>query len=204
MTLTGRWWESYEDMMPAAMGRLLSREGEAVSIRTYESSVIPGLLQTPEYARAVMHARCPTDPPELVERGMTVRMTRQAVLRGEQPPAYHALLDEAALRHTVGSLQIMAAQYADLLAMAERPHVALQVVPFGAVGAGFPSFPFVIVDFADPAEPAAVFGETVHDALWATDPATVARYVEEWVTVVAHALPPAESTGLIRSLRSGG
>jgi transcriptional regulator with XRE-family HTH domain len=194
------WWHAYADMISEAFQTMIGLEDEATTIWTYENHVVPGLLQTPRYAESIMIGRR-DDPLDLVERGVTLRATRQAVLARERPPEYRAVIDEAALRRPAGGPQVMDEQYAHLIAVAERPSVTVQVLPFAA-GADFGgSFPFVILGFADLAEPKVVYAETLTDAFYLNTAEKVGRYLAEFDSLRAHALDPAGSVDLIRQIR---
>ncbi len=112
-------------------------ERKAAEIREYESYQIPGLLQTEDYARAVMSVGRPKQSPEEIERAVALRMTRQEILdlRDDLPadqmqtPRYWAVIDESALQRTVGSRDIMRAQREHLAEIAERPYITIQIIP---------------------------------------------------------------------------
>ena len=117
----------------------------------WELRVVPGLLQTEEYARAVIRADKPRDSEESVSRAVTARLERQELLTRDQPPMLWYILDEAILRRLVGGPSVMDAQLGKLTGLADRPGVVIQVLPFGArihVGS---NGPIVIFEFADAA-----------------------------------------------------
>lgn len=194
------WWHAYSDVVPEPLTQLIGLEDEATGIWTYETHLVPGLLQTPDYARAIMMTRR-DDPAELIERGLAVRMTRQAVFDRERPPEYHAVIDEAVLHRAAGGPHVMDEQYANLIALAHRPSVTLQVLPFAAGADAGGSFPFVILGFADLAEPKVVYAELLHDAFYFNAAEKVGRYLAQFDVVQALALTPDASIELIRRLR---
>lgn len=195
------WWHAYADMIPEALQTMIGLEDEATTIWTYENHVIPGLLQTPGYAHSVMTSRR-DDPLDLIERGMRLRETRQAVLARERPPSYWAVIDEAALRRPAGGPRVMDEQYAHLIAVADQPSVTVQVLPFAAGADAGGSFPFVILGFADLAEPKVVYAELLTDAYYINTAEKVGRYLAQFDSFRARALDPVDSVDLIRELRA--
>ncbi len=108
---------------------LVETERKAVSIRTYESYVVPGLLQTEEYARHAVSATRPMLPDDAIQRAVTLRMTRQEILSQDNPPKLWAIIDESVLHREVGSKDVMRMQCQHLLDMGQLPHIAIQIVP---------------------------------------------------------------------------
>ncbi|MGA5824185.1 helix-turn-helix domain-containing protein [Kitasatospora sp. NPDC094028] len=142
------WWQPYSDVISQRYASFISFEAEAVSIRNFESSLIPGLLQTADYARAVTRKLQPEGTAEEVNALVDVRMARQnAALRREEPLKLWAIVDEAALRRVVGSKEIMAKQLQQLIAASKEPNVTLQVVPFEAGAHPGVLGSFVIMEF---------------------------------------------------------
>jgi transcriptional regulator with XRE-family HTH domain len=194
------WWHAYADMIPEAFQTMIGLEDEATTIWTYENHLIPGLLQTGGYARALMTGR-PGNPPELVERGLQLRAARQAVLSREHGPQLSAVIDEAALRRTAGGPEVMDEQYAHLIAMAASPAVTVQVLSFEAGADPGGSFPFVILGFADRTEPKVVYAELLTAAHFINTADEVGRYVAQFDHLRGRALDPTDSLTLIRRLR---
>jgi len=127
------WWHSYSDVLPAWFEPYLGLEQAASIIRSYDVQFIPGLLQTPDYARAV--ARLMDRVPEsAVEQTVALRMRRQQLLHREHPPHLWAVIDETALRRPIGGRAVMLAQIDHLIRMSRRPHITIQVMPFSAGG----------------------------------------------------------------------
>jgi transcriptional regulator with XRE-family HTH domain len=194
------WWHAYADMIPEAFQTMIGLEDEATAIWTYENHLIPGLLQTEGYARALMASR-PGTPADLVERGLQLRTARQAVLSREHGPQLSAVIDEAALRRTAGGPEVMDEQYAHLIAMAASPAVTVQVLPFEAGADAGGSFPFVILGFADHTEPKVVYAELLTAAYFINTADDVRRYLAQFDNLRDRALDPADSLTLIRRLR---
>jgi DNA-binding XRE family transcriptional regulator len=108
---------------------LVETERKAVSIQTYESYVIPGLLQTAEYAHHAVSATRPRLSDDDIQRAVTLRMTRQEILNQENPPRLWAIIDESVLRREVGGKEVMRNQCDQLLAKGQHPHIAIQIIP---------------------------------------------------------------------------
>lgn len=189
------WWDRYADMLPDAFTTLVGLEDEATDIWTWEPSVLPGLLQTAGYARAVMTANR-GNPPDDVERGMALRMARQEILTRDPAPALWAVVDESALRRPAGGRGVWAGQLRALLAAPK--HVTLQVLPFARGLAAEGCGGFTVLGFADPAEPKVAYVETLHDAELVDRPPVVAEYLARFDQLRAAALGVTGSARLIR------
>ncbi|MDJ0340378.1 helix-turn-helix transcriptional regulator [Streptomyces sp. H10-C2] len=142
------WWDEYRDVMGRNALDLAELESRSRVVRIHEPLFIPGMLQTADYAREVIAA---TEPdPERVERYAQFRLARQQILTGGSPPAYHAVIYEAALRVEVGGTRIMRKQLLRLMEIARLPHVTLQVFPFArGAYAGF-ARPFILFEGSVP------------------------------------------------------
>ncbi|MET9047382.1 helix-turn-helix transcriptional regulator [Streptomyces sp. NPDC004362] len=124
------WWHTYRDVLPDWFAAYLSLEQAALQIRAYEAEFVPGLLQTEDYARALLSAGNPHSPGEATERRVALRMRRQELLSRPSPPHVWIVMDETVLRWPVGGSRVMRAQIDHLIAMNSLPHVTLQVMPF--------------------------------------------------------------------------
>jgi transcriptional regulator with XRE-family HTH domain len=122
------WWQSYD--LPYST--FLGLEAEAISIHCFQSSVIPGLLQTPEYARAGHEAAIPRETDAQIEQMIEAKLKRQSILTRENPPDFNAVIDEAALHRVTGGPEVMTEQLNKLLQSADLPNVTLHVLPFTA------------------------------------------------------------------------
>ncbi|MEV8528473.1 helix-turn-helix transcriptional regulator [Streptomyces sp. NPDC052000] len=143
------WARAYRGLLPPQYRDFISLESRARTARTLETSVVPGLLQTPAYARAVTRAALGSLPPDKVDSLVEVRLARQEVLRGDPPLALNAVLDEGVLRRQVGGPAAMHGQLRHLLEAAAWPHVRLQVIPFQYGGYVGLTGPFIIFSFPD-------------------------------------------------------
>jgi transcriptional regulator with XRE-family HTH domain len=128
------WWHSYRDVIPAWFDSYLGLEQAASVIRCYEVQLVPGLLQIPEYARAVIGSGHRGSPEPEIERRIELRMRRRQILHRPQPAKLWALIDEAALRRPVGGRATMSAQLRHLLAVCDMPNVTVQILTFRGSG----------------------------------------------------------------------
>lgn len=153
MTATTRqrdWWHKFDNLLPRQFSVYLGFEGDAASIHTFEALLVPGLLQTESYARALFQAGRPGEPAQEIERLVESRMLRQGLLASDDAPKLWAILDEAALRRRVGGVAVMREQLDHLLARAQQPNITIQVVPF-KVGAYLSmEGGFIILRFPEP------------------------------------------------------
>jgi transcriptional regulator with XRE-family HTH domain len=192
------WWSKYKDVFS---GPLPDFETEASSIRTYESQVVPGLLQLPEYIEAVFEGG-QVHEPQVIERAVAARLRRQEILNRFDPPELWVVLDEAALRRQIGGLEVMRKQLQHLIHMAARHNVTIQVAPFfvGAHAALVGSF--VILDFPAPLDPSLAYAETYAASLLMETPAELARYNAVFGHLQGSALSAAESVKLMEAVMS--
>jgi transcriptional regulator with XRE-family HTH domain len=193
------WWHPYADMLPGAFATFIGLEDEATAIDTYEPHVIPGLLQTPGYARAVMQSRR-DEPAETVTRGLALRAARQEILARGEPPALRVVVDEAALLRPAGDGSAMAGQYERLVDVAGRPGVSLQVVPMDAASVAAGGTAFTVLRFADPAEPAVAYAELLTEAYLVDRAEDVGRYAAQFDALRGAALDPEASAVMLRGL----
>jgi len=160
--------------------------------------VVPGLLQTEEYARQTFR----NGPRELdrddIERRVQVRMERQRVLAREDRPRLWAVLDEAVIRRVVGGPEVMREQLRHLIDCAEQGKTTLQVVPFGAGAHAGTTGPFVILDFPETTDPDVVYVETLAGDIYLEAPTDVDRYTLAFARLLAAALHPDDSVRLVQ------
>lgn len=182
------WWNQYKH--PAVA--LASVEWGAAAILQYSLQLVPGLLQTEAYARAVLKA-IPSDAALDIERRVEFRMKRQELLTEAQAPRLWVVLDEAVLQRPVGGRQVMDEQLQRLIDAASPPKVTIQVLPFRiGVHAGLDG-EFTILSYDDPADPDLVYLETMADERFEESPAVTRRYNAIFNELRAAALNPAES-----------
>jgi transcriptional regulator with XRE-family HTH domain len=194
------WWHAFSDTMQPQMATYVGLESAASEIRIYEVSLIPGLLQTEDYARAVIRAGMMNSPSEDVERRVALRMARQPAVTRDDPPKIWAVLDEAALRRRVGGAGLMRLQLEHLLAQAALPNVAVQVIPFA--GGAHPAMgrPFIILVFPERVDTDVVYLEDLTSALYVEDVAEVDRYNVFFNHLRATALSFDDSSALVASV----
>jgi hypothetical protein len=189
------------DMSPKYRAFLRS-EADAVSARTLEHTVIPGLLQTQRYATAIHVAeqRFQTGQRSL-EKSVASRMARQRRLDDERDPlTLHAIIDEAALRRVVGGPEVMVEQLRHLLDKARTPSITVQALPYRAGAYGVMTSAITILGFDDSSDPDSVYLEYHGGGRWIEDEAPVTAYVAEFEALTALALSAEESVTLIREV----
>jgi transcriptional regulator with XRE-family HTH domain len=192
------WLHAYQSVLPEQYTTYIGFEGEAHSVWNYESLFVPGLLQTEDYARAVIRGGFPSASRDEVERRVKVRMERQDILHGDSPLELWGIVDEAALRRRVGGQDVMRGQLRYLLEAAELPQVTLQVIPF-RVGAhaGMPGS-FVLMQFTEATISDVVYVDSMAGELFLEEESDVRRYR----LVFEHLRAVAESPDASRSLIS--
>jgi transcriptional regulator with XRE-family HTH domain len=194
------WLHGYESELPEQYTTYIGFEGEARAVWNYESLFIPGLLQTEDYARAVIRGGLPTASREEAERRVEVRMARQEVLRGDNPLELWAIIDEAALRRRSGGDAVMRAQIQHLLEASDLPQVTFQVIPF-SVGA-HPGMPgsFAFLQFAEAAIPDVIYIDSMAGELFLEEDSDVRRYKLVFEHLRAVAASPDTSRTLAAAL----
>jgi transcriptional regulator with XRE-family HTH domain len=193
------WWYSYRDVLLNRYEFFIGLESEATSIRNFELAMIPGLLQTGDYARALMRGDSPELGQEEVERRVEVRMTRQQVLTRDDRPQLWAILDEAAIRRLVGGPSVMRAQLEHLASASEQARTTIQVVSYGAGSHPGQAGPFVILGFPEPTEPDVVYMETVGGNLYVDKPDEVRLYTTAFDHLRALALSPGDTRAMLHA-----
>ncbi|MGW3723842.1 helix-turn-helix domain-containing protein [Streptomyces sp. NPDC000851] len=170
-------------------------EARATAIRQYASMLIPGLLQTPAYARAVSRAFQPTATEEAIDELVTGRMERARILDDPTKPMLWAVIDEAALRRVTGGREVMAEALRHILNLARRNRIIVQVLPYDAGAHPAMQGSMKLMEFSD--APPLVYLEGVDTGRLEDDPAAVARYKLYYELLTASALPPDKSLSLI-------
>ena len=191
------WWHSFRDVLPNPYEVYIGLEAGAASLRNFEPMVIPGLLQTEDYARAMFR----NGPRELdrdeVERRVEVRVARQEILARDNRPRLWAVIDEAVIRRLVGGTEVMRGQLHHLTDAAQQGKTTIQVVPYQAGAHAGTTGPFVILDFEEPTDPAVVYVETLAGDIYLEERSDVNRYTLAFDRLVAAALHPDDSVRLI-------
>ncbi|AZQ72046.1 MULTISPECIES: helix-turn-helix domain-containing protein [Streptomyces] len=194
------WLRPYHSELPEEYTAYISFEAEARAVRNYESLFVPGLLQTEDYARAVIKGVLPMASAREIEQRVQARVERQAVLVKDDPLHLWAIMDEAALRRMVGGRDVMHKQLQHLTAVAQEPHMTLQVIPFGAgAHAGMPGS-FVLMSFPEAEDPEIVYIDSMAGDLFLEAEADIRRYGAIFDNLRAVALSPDDTSNLIAAL----
>jgi transcriptional regulator with XRE-family HTH domain len=197
---TPGWWEQYGDLMPSWFQPYVGLEEAAALIRTYEVQFIPGLLQTEDYARAVIAVDHVTTPAEEIDRRVSLRMDRQKLLTRPDPPTLWAVVDEAALRRPIGGAGVMRRQLEALIEATELPNLTLQVVPFRVGGHAASGGSFTILRFLGRDLPDVVYHEHLTSALFLDKREHVDHYAEAMERLAAQADPPSRTAQTLAEL----
>ncbi len=172
------WWHKYSDVLPDWFQIYVGLEEAAELIRVYEIQFVPGLLQTEDYARAVIELGQPAAPPEEIERRVALRMGRQQLLVRKNAPRLWVMVDEAALRRPIGGRKVMQSQIERLMAIANEPNITLQVMPFRFGGHAAEGGAFTLMRFPEEDLPDVVYIEQLTGALYLDKPDDVEKYSE--------------------------
>ena len=172
------WWHKYSDVLPEWFQVYVGLEEAASLIRLYEVQFVPGLLQSADYARAVISLGLPGVAPEEIERRVSLRLARQELLAKPGGPRLWAVVDEAALRRPIGGREVMRAQLGRLLDAAREPNITLQVVPFRSGGHAAEAGAFAIMRFPEADLPDVVYLEQLTSALYLDKREDVEKYTE--------------------------
>ena len=197
------WWHAYRGVLPPTYRDFISLESQAGAMRTLETTVVPGLLQTPEYARAVTSAAVEGLPEGRLDTLVEVRLARQDVLRADPPLELSAVLDEAVLRREVGGPGVMARQLERLVEAARLPQVRLQVLPFAAGAHIGVTGPFVIFSFSSTSDLDVVVLDLLTSSLYLERKEDLQAYTEAFNALQIHALSPEDSLDFIAGTAAG-
>ncbi|MFB7710049.1 helix-turn-helix domain-containing protein [Streptomyces sp. NPDC056105] len=170
------WWHSYRDAVPSWFTAYVSLETGAKTLRTYEPQYVTGLLQTPDYARAVLRGGLPNGSEEELARRVELRLHRQSLLEREDAPTLWVVMEEAVLHRAVGSPDVMREQIERLLDVSELAHISVDIVPFTAGAHVGACAPFTYFRFEEPELPDIVYSELLSASV----------YLDQRVDVVAH------------------
>jgi transcriptional regulator with XRE-family HTH domain len=196
------WWQSYSSIVvPGAYAGLIGLEAEAATVRSYEPELVPGLLQTADYARAIIRAGRPTDTAKEIDYRVEVRLERQEVLTRTDPPPPKVsfVLNEGVLARRVGGPEVMRAQIEQLLRERDRANITVQILPFSVGEHPAMLGPFYMLTFLDPADPGAVHIENVTGAHALEKPEDVRTYEMVWDAIQAKAISPSDSRAVMRT-----
>lgn len=190
------WWQSYE---LSHFADYVGLEADAVSVKDYQSILVPGLLQTADYARAVNEVILPRPVPERLDEQTEVRLRRQDRLRQDPPLRFWVILDEAALHRVIGGPAVMAAQLRHIIEMSRLPNVTLQVISYAAGAHPAMDSTFNILEFAG-SVPSVVYVEGLVGWVYLKRPRDIERYTQVFERLCTMALTAQESAELIEKI----
>jgi transcriptional regulator with XRE-family HTH domain len=193
------WWQGYDlDYFATYVGL----EAEAVGIKYYQSTIVPGLLQTPDYARAMYEAGVPKFTPERIDEHIEVRLRRQRLLAQNPPLRLDVILDEAVLHRVVGGPAVMRAQLERLIEVSKRPNVTMQVIPYSAGAHPAMDSTFNILEFTG-SVPSVVYVEGLVGWIYVERPQDIDRYQQVFEHLRTVALSPQGSIELLARIDAG-
>jgi len=196
------WWHSYADALPAYFEDYVGLEDGAKSLFTYQNQLVHGLMQTQEYAAAVIRAAQPAASADELERQLATRTTRQALLTAPNPLQVWAVLDEAVLRRQVGGIAVMRAQLHRIEEIAALASVTLQVLPFDTGAHASMGTSFELLQFPEAGDTAIVYIEDQTTSQYLETAADIERYTLVFDHLRASALAPERSAEFIGQVAS--
>nr|WP_248814031.1 helix-turn-helix transcriptional regulator [Frankia sp. AgPm24] len=198
------WWHSYGDVIPGWLDLYIGLEEAASRLWCYQSELVPGLLQTEEYARTLIRADDPDVDDEEIDRRVHVRMARQSLLtRATDPPSLSVVLNESILHRSVGGPEVLAKQLERIADVNKLPNITIKVMPFSAgLHAGVTSGPFVVLRFPEigtgrAGEPPTVYVEGLTGALYLEKDHEVTQYEDSFSAMWELAAEKDESTKML-------
>ncbi len=195
------WWHRYGDVLADWFQPYLGLEEAASVVRTYEVQFVPGLLQTPDYARAVVARGHIGAPAAQIESRVSLRMARQQLLTRPDPPQLWAVLDEAALRRPIGGVDVMRAQIQALIDVSELDNVTVQVMPFRSGGHAAEGGAFTILRFPEHDLPDVVYLEHVTSAIYLDRRTDADAYLETMNRLCIESPPPTDTASILATIR---
>ena len=196
------WWQRYDDITPGWFHSYLGLEMAAELIRTYEVQFVPGLLQTPDYARAVIRlgrGERPLPTAE-IDRLVALRKTRQEILEKPSPARLWAIVDEAVLRRPIGGQAVLRAQLEHLAEVSQLPNVTLQILPFESGGYAATGGAFSLLRFADADLPDVIYIEHLTSAVYLEKLEDLDEYVITMDSLSIAASTPRETQRLLAEI----
>lgn len=190
------WWTPYSRMLSKKYTAYIGLEAEAAEILTFQPLVIPGLLQTDDYARTLIRTGAAEIDDDEIEQRVKVRAGRQRVLEGDDPVRLWAVIYEAALRCPAGGRDVMRPQLERLVELAQTPRITVQVLPFAAGAHPGLYGPFTLLSFPE-GDPDAAYVETIGGELLLEEPADVDPYRQVFRRLNVQALTPEDTITLL-------
>ncbi|MFE4974684.1 helix-turn-helix domain-containing protein [Kitasatospora sp. NPDC056651] len=197
------WWDRYSDTLSPLYADYISLEADASDAYSVETFLIPGLLQTEDYTRAVVRAQIEDASVEQVEQLTKVRLERRSVLTRESPLRLWVVLSESALKHQVGGRAVMQEQLDYLVAMADQPNINIQVLPEESDVHAALFGPLVILSFPESTETDVVYVDSLLSTLYIEEPGEVFKYSNLFRRALAESLPRKESIALVERIAKG-
>ncbi|MBB4907003.1 helix-turn-helix domain-containing protein [Actinophytocola algeriensis] len=197
------YWLALRKDLPADFHELLNVEAALLAVRQLETIVVPGLLQTPDYTRALVTGANPGLDYEVAERRVLARMARQRVLNRPKPLRYHVIIDETVLTRPIGTPSVLRGQLARLVDAAESEHITLQVLPRSAGATPAVDGPFSILTLPEPI-PDVGYAEGQGGSIYIEDRGHVRELLERWGILTQRAMSPARSLDSIRAAGETG
>jgi transcriptional regulator with XRE-family HTH domain len=195
------WWSAYRDVAPQPLLQLIEYESAGHVVRQFETMFIPGIMQTEDYARAVLD--------NYYEEGLgsdrlralvDLRIRREDLFDAESSPSFSFVLDEAVIRRFVAGLSVMQRQLRHLIEVAQKPNITLKIIPFSAGLQPGMKGPFEIIEFADPADQDIVYLESPRGDIFSDDPEEVLRYREAFGGLERASLSPPDSMARLAAI----
>jgi transcriptional regulator with XRE-family HTH domain len=194
------WWSIYDDVLPSGFDIYVGLEAEACGLRSYETDVVHGLLQTTDYALAVLRELRPRDSDEQLRRVVDLRMQRQQLLEQDPPLDLWLILDEGAIRRNIGGTAVMRPQLEHLVQASRWSNVTLQVLAFGSGAHAGLTGPFSILEFPERSDEDVAYTESVGGMIYMEKDREVRLCAEAFDRMRATALSPAASVELIQQV----
>lgn len=193
------WWNQYPELR--SLVEYVALEDISTGVRTWQGAFVPGLLQTPDYARALAIGNADWEDPDEIERFVQAKIARQARLTDASPLSLWAVVGEGALRQLVGGREVMRAQLAHLVEASGLPNIKIQVVPFLAGSHPGMTSAFSVVSFAEPGAMDVVYMDTTSSTLWLESEADAARHNTKFEQIARTGLALRDSVALIERIR---
>jgi len=194
------WWSIYDDVLPSGFDIYVGLEAEASGLRSYETDVVHGLLQTTDYAVAVLRELRPRDTQEQIERVVDLRMERQRLLDQDPPLDLWLIMDEGAIRRNIGGPVVMRNQLEHLIQASRWTNVTMQILAFEAGAHAGLVGPFSILEFPERTDSDVAYTESVGGMIYLEKDREVRACAEAFDRMRAAALSPAASVELIQKL----
>lgn len=194
------WWSRYNDIAPPTLLELIEYEYAASAVSQFETTFVPGILQTEDYASAILHGFYgEKSPAERVAALVELRTRRRDLLTSENAPTFSFVLDESVIHRLVGSPAIMSQQFMHLVTMAELSNVTIQIVPYTAGLHPGMKGPFEVVQFADAPDENIVFLEGPRGDFISDDPEETDSYLKDFKRITKKSIGPSDSVDLLKA-----